>query len=368
MRVVLLCHNYLPHPGGLEVIVNELASGLALRHDVAVITSSWKGRWGAAREGAVQVVRLPAIHLLEKLSVPYPIPFGPCLMEARRLLSTADLLHAHGALYLASAAAARIRRSRGVPLVVTEHVGFVRYSSELLNRVQRIAWRTIGRYVVRSADAMTTYNLRVFDHLRQRQDVKRLLFVPNGVDTSTFHPLGAAARAAARCRFGLPGEERLVLFAGRESEKKNLPTVLAIPREGFRLVVCGAVRRLPEDVINLGLVPRDAMPELYGAVDALVHAGSGEGFPLAVQEAIATGLPTVLLWDQGYQGTLSREVVLAIDELSELAEGVRGLMGDPASRHRLGAAGREWAVENWSWARTVRSYEEIYVACGEGNR
>lgn len=368
MRVALLCHNYPPHPGGLEVVVHELACGLSLRNDVVVITSAWQGRWGAATEGDVRVVRLPSIHLLEKLGVPYPLPLGPSLLEARRLLADADVLHAHGSLYLTSAAAARLRNRRGVPLVVTEHVGFVGYSSRLLDRAQRIAWRTLGRYVVRSADAMTTYNQRVFEDLSLRQDVKRLHFVPNGVDAKAFRPLGVAERAAARARLGLSGEERLVLFAGRESEKKNLPAVLAIPRSGFRLVVCGAVRQLPADVINLGLVPHDAMPDLYGAVDALVHAASGEGFPLAVQEAIAAGLPTVLAWDPGYRRTLSREVVLAVDALAELGEAVRILMEDPARRERLGAAGREWAVANWSWASTVRSYEEIYQECSADGR
>lgn len=364
----MLCHNYHPHSGGVEVVVQELASELALRHDVAVITTAWGGRWGAGWEGAVQVVRLPAIHLLEKLGVPYPIPCGPFLLEAHRLMSTADLLHAHGALYLTSAAAARTRRRRGVPLVVTEHVGFVRYSSELLNRIQRIAWRTLGHYVMRSADVVTACSQRVYEELRQRQDVQRLHFVPNGVDTKRFRPFASTEREAARARFGLPAEECLVLFAGRESEKKNLPAVLAIPRQGFRLVVCGAVRRLPDDVINLGLVPSGAMPDLYGAADALVHAASGEGFPLAVQEAIAAGLPVVLAWDQGYERILGRDVVLAVDALSDLAGTVRGLVGDSATRARLGAVGREWAVRNWSWGTSVRAYEEIYSACRGAGR
>lgn len=360
MRIVILCHNYPPHPGGLEVMVSMLASGLGKNNEIAIITSAYGGRRGVAMEGPVRVVRLPAVHLLERLSVPYPIPFGPCLREARRLLSNADLLHAHGALYLTSIAAARASNRRKIPLVLTEHVGFVQYSSQTLNRIQRVAWRTVGRYVLLSADATVVYNQRVFDELHQRGNVKALRFIPNGVDTGHFRPLDPAERYAARARFALPMDAPLVLFAGRDSEKKNLPSVLEMPRTGFRLVVCGAERRLPEDVINLGLVPHDAMAELYGAADVLVHAASGEGFPLAVQEAIAAGLPTVLHWDPGYGGVLGRDAVLACDSLRDLSGAVHALVGDPAARARLGAIGRKWAQENWDWKKTVSAYEQVF--------
>ncbi len=360
MRIVLLCHNYPPHPGGLEVMVRALASGLAENNEVSVITSAYAGRRGDAVEGHVRVLRLPAIHLLERLSVPYPIPLGPDLRLARRILRSADLLHAHGALYLTSLAAARERNRRAVPLVITEHVGFVQYSSGILNRIQRAAWGTLGRHALRSADAIAVCSQRVFDELQPRQDLKRLQLIPNGVDTALFHPLSPAERHAARERFGLPLGDMLVLFAGRDSEKKNLPAVLSVPRKGFRLVVCGAERRLPEDVINLGLVPHDAMAELYGAADLLVHAASGEGFPLAVQEAIATGLPTVLYWDRGYERLLSRETVLAVDSLRDLPGAIDALVRDPVTKARLSSVGRDWAQRNWSWQKTVRAYEQLY--------
>jgi hypothetical protein len=37
----MLCSNYPPHPGGLEVMVQNLARGLARRHEVTVVTSAF---------------------------------------------------------------------------------------------------------------------------------------------------------------------------------------------------------------------------------------------------------------------------------------------------------------------------------------
>ena len=148
MRIGMLCHNYPPHPGGLEVMVRNLASGLAKRHDVTLVTSAFDGAEGKTVEDGMTVHRVPAFHATERMGIPYPIPMGSALGAALRALTSVDLLHAHGALYATSMHAARLARRRTVPLVVTEHVGFVDYPSWMVNAVEAVAWSTIGDRVM----------------------------------------------------------------------------------------------------------------------------------------------------------------------------------------------------------------------------
>src|SRR5881227_2225966 len=108
MRVAMVCHNYLPHPGGLEVIVRNLARHIAHEHRVTLITTEWNGVRGVRLEDGVEVHRLPAFHFTERWSVPYPFPKGPGLRAAIRAIAAADVLHAHGALYATSVLAAAI--------------------------------------------------------------------------------------------------------------------------------------------------------------------------------------------------------------------------------------------------------------------
>ena len=360
LRIAMFVSNYLPHPGGLEVMVWNLARGLARRHRVVLVTSEYDGVRGVSVEDGMTVHRLPAMHLTERFGVPYPVPRGPGLRAALRGVQGVDVVQTHGALYAQSMLAHVLARRGGVPLVLTEHVGFVTYSSAALNAIQRAAWSAIGFPLVRAADAVVTYNARV--HAQLSHDSGRAVhYVGNGVDVDRFRPRPPEERAALRRTFGLPETGTLALFAGRDSEKKNLDVLLRAQRHGYTLVVCGWERNLSgPSLVDLGVLPHGRMADLFSCVDMMVHPASGEGFPLAVQEAIASGLPVVLMWDDGYARWMPRGVVDACDTVPEIPERVATLAHEPERRSVLSRAARTWAVERWSWAATVESYEQIY--------
>lgn len=356
----MFSHNYLPHPGGLEVMVWSIARRLAMRHDVVLVTSAYAGRSGVSHEDGMEVHRLPALHGSESLSVPYPVPTGRGLRAALAAADGASVVHAHGALYLQTQMGRHIAARSRAPMVLTEHVGFVEYRRALLNAVQGLAWRLIGDRVVRRADAVVACSGRVQRWLADRSghDIR---YVPNAVDLERFRPRATAERAAGRRSFNLPEHEPLVLFVGRESAKKNLEVVLRGPRANHTLVVCGGNRSLAgERIIDLGIVPYQRMPELFGCVDVVAHPASGEGFPLAVLEAVASGIPVVLLWDEGYAPVLPRRYVIACDDPSEIGRQVAALIADEPTRHGLAIEGRRWAERHWSWDAAAAAYEEIY--------
>src|ERR1700688_842273 len=126
MRIAVFCHNYPPHVGGVEVMLGTLTRLLAQRHEVTVVTTAWGGARGVSDDHGVVLHRLPALHATEPWGIPWPLPTGRGLRAALAAAHRADLIHAHGALYATTMLAARVSRAARVPLVLSEHVGFVR--------------------------------------------------------------------------------------------------------------------------------------------------------------------------------------------------------------------------------------------------
>jgi len=363
LRIAAYSHEYPPHPGGLEIVVQGLSVAQAkLGHDVVVTTTSCADKRGATRESGVEVHRVPALHGLERLDVPYAIPTGPGLRAALRASSLADVHHVHGALYLTSVLGARSAAVLNKPLILTEHVGFVRYESPLVNLVQRIAWRIVGDRVATRAAAIVACSERVRSWLvaRYKRDVH---LVRNAADRSVFCPSTTLQKAKARSHFGLPSEAVLGLFAARAAAKKNLEPLLRSLNPNFRLVCCGATgRQLPSHVFDLGVLPHTEMPLLYRAVDFMIHLGVEEGFPVVIPEAAASGLPIVLLWDEGYSRLIDRSCLYAIEDLGALPRALGAIAGSDELRQEIGRRAKTWSDENGGWEPVCREYLRIYDA------
>jgi glycosyltransferase involved in cell wall biosynthesis/2-polyprenyl-3-methyl-5-hydroxy-6-metoxy-1,4-benzoquinol methylase len=342
LRVGVVAHEYPPHVGGVETVAHALAARLAERHDVVVLTSAHGdagGRPGVERAAGLEVHRVPAVRPPERAGVPYPVPAGPGLRAALRALAGADVLHAHGALYPHTALAAAVAARTGAPLVLTEHVGLVPYASAALGALQRAAWRVVGDRVLARTARAAALNARVAGWVAARRPGLPVARVANGVCGRTFRPASPDERAAARARFGLPADAPVVLLAARRAEKKNVGAVVAAARAALAgdalLVTCGADHGgADEGVRHLGAVAHAEMPALFAAADVLAHAGVGEGFPVAVQEAMAAGVPVALLWDDAYAPEVARDAVAAVAALGAMGPGAPRALRRPGAPPR----------------------------------
>ena len=314
MRIVFLSHYAFPHVGGIETAVDGVATELARRgHDVAHVASTAGNGARVTAAPAYRVVRVPAVNALEAwLSVPYPLFDFRLPSAIRRELHGADVAHAHGFLYMPTLVGLPLaRRANSAPVrVLTEHVGHVPYESKALDTVEAAAIKTLGRACLRAAEAIVVNNGRVAAELERLVPGRRLDHIANGVDTQNFRPPTEDERGALRSELGWSDGLPRVLFVGRPVPKKGIDLALAAAEAGtgrFELALVGPKEDEvpPTPWVNvLGPQPRDRLRELYRAADALLLPSQGEGFPMTVQEAMASGLPVVLLDDPGYGSQL----------------------------------------------------------------
>lgn len=370
LRVLLVSQYALPKLGGLETAVENLAVGLVnAGHRSTILTSSCGE--GAIPETRVRRIRVRAWNGFERrLRVPYPI-FSPALAESLRAeIAECDVVHIHGFLFHSSLVALRLARRAGKPVVVTEHVGFTRYPSLLLNFAQHVAFRAFTRRFLRSAATVICLNHRVEDWLREEMpDPTKLRLVPNGIDLTQFRPASADEKREARLRLGLSPQRPLVLFVGRFVPKKHVERLL-VPFDGsFDLLLCGP--DLPEgnhQAVRHICVPPSEMPMVYRAADVFALPSEGEGFPMSVMEAMASGLSAVVCRDRAYEGQVhDSEIVQTEVDAAAFHRAIKDLLGDPGRRARMGEAARQRAVADFGVARSTARHVAIYAAALGGS-
>lgn len=377
MRILYLSHYALPHLGGIEVAVDALAREMLGRGHEVVHVAADAGGIGEPRPGGPRVVRVPAWNGPEdRLGVPTPVFRRGALREAIGAeLEGADVVHAHGFLYSPSSVGLGMAERRDIGArVLTEHVGHVPYSSAILDRVEAGAIRTLGARTARRARAIVVLNEKVDSEMAALVPEVPRRTIPNGVDLERYRPPEAGERDRLRSELGWDDAPR-ALFAGRLVAKKGLGAALgaaALRPDAFRLAVAGRGEPPPgasDSAEILGEVAPDRLAELYRAADALVLPSRGEGFPLTIQEAMASGLPVVVADDPSYgpyldgAGEGARRVA---PEPEPLAEALAGLLGDEDARRSAGERAREHAERSFSWTRAADEHERLYRELAAG--
>lgn len=230
-----------------------------------------------------------------------PLPGPRAAARLWRAVRNSDAVIVHDALYLSSLIALAAARRWGKPVALIQHIGTIPYRNPLLKLAMALADGLVTRPILRRADNPVFISdavRRQFAELRFRTPPV-LLF--NGVDTKRFHPpKNAAERSQLRAQLGLQDDEQVVLFVGRMVEKKGLLAIKAIamhrPQTRFLLIGSGPISpenwNLP-NVRSLGKVNPEDLAQIYQAADALILPSVGEGYPLVVQEAMASGLPVL---------------------------------------------------------------------------
>ncbi len=362
LRVLLVSANFRPSVGGIERYVEILAHGLAERgHRLTVAACRTDGAPpGEENDGDVRIVRLPATDVLDKrLNVPYPVPEPIAAARTlRRLVAESDVVNPQDALYATSVLALVLARRRDIASVLTQHVGFVPQRRRALDLLERAAVRTIGRSA-RLATRVVSYNPAVAAWARDTWDLGDVDVLPPGVPDAP-----DVDRDALRSELGLPHDRFVALFVGRDVPKKGLDVFLAARDPAYELlaVTDRSPSAAPRGTRIIPFVEPDRFRELLCCADAFVLPSEGEGFPLALQEALVTGLPCVVTPAPGYDHYLRDGEALFVARVpTALREAITRLADDKAfqgelARRAAGAGRREFGV-----AQFCAAYEQTYV-------
>jgi glycosyltransferase involved in cell wall biosynthesis len=200
---------------------------------------------------------------------------------------------------------------------------------------------------------------------------ERMAIVPVGVDPELFRPIPGIAR--------IPG--RLVTTASADVTMKGLSyllealaklrterdvslVVIGRPKEGGKSAA--TIKRLGlEDCIEfVSGVPDERIYELYSEAELAVVPSLYEGFSLPAIEAMSSGVAVVATTGGALPEVVGRDGETALlvppGDAEALAARIATALDDPALRARIGAAGRQRVIDNWSWRHTAQRTVEQY--------
>ncbi|MHB1914765.1 MAG: glycosyltransferase family 4 protein [Acidiferrobacteraceae bacterium] len=245
-------------------------------------------------------------------------------------------------------------------IVFTEHSAYVIAHRRWMRRAIRFVVRFVKQMTCVSSSLRAYFNgLGVPAH--------KMAIVYNGVDTERFHP--------SRLRISQP-EIRLVAV-GRMVEEKDYPLLLEalarLKKRGyvFRADIVGdgplasILRRQHEylglkDEVNL-LGPRAEIPEILRRSDIYILSSKSEGMPIALLEAMATGLAIAATAVEAVPEMIVDNVnglLVAPGDPDALANAIAQLIDDPVLRTRLGARAAKDACSLFSIEHTTELYAQ----------
>jgi glycosyltransferase involved in cell wall biosynthesis len=304
------------------------------------------------------------------------MPYPSMWVTMMRAVRKSDVVHVHDVLYPPAWIAAVCCIAFARPMVLTQHVALVDHPSWLVRSVQALVYRTMGRLVLRRARRVYVLNGRVHDFVTGLGvTADRVHLLPNGVDTERFHPVSPEEQRAARRALGLPQSGVLALFVGRFVPKKGYDAVLAAASAqvppSYSIALAGGELDAETPgvtvgaIVGLGALDRRQMALAYRAADVFVLPSQGEGFPLTVQEAMASGLPVITTDDPGYAsyGLDRRYVRLIEPDVAHVRRALEELSEDPDLRERMSVYSRATAIAAFSWEAHCDHLVAGYDAC-----
>ncbi|MBB4852916.1 phosphatidylinositol alpha 1,6-mannosyltransferase [Mycobacteroides chelonae] len=367
MRIAIVAESFLPNVNGVSNSVLRVLEHLGRTgHEAIVIAPDTpRGQAPAATEyDGVAVHRVPAIMFPKVSTLPLGVP-QPRMVRILREFAP-DVVHLASPFVLGYGGL-RAAQHLDIPTVAvyqTDVAGFA--DSYGAGFAARVAWRWT-RHLHGRADRTLAPSSSAMDDLAA-QGIPRVFRWSRGVDIERFAP---SSRDEGLRHSWSPEGKPIIGFVGRLAPEKHVERLAVLAeRDDLQLVIVGGgverevLEKLMSTAIFTGELTGEALSRAYASLDVFIHPGEHETFCQAVQEALASGVPSIApdaggprdLVIPGRNGMLlpvadfEARLGMAVDHLVQ-----------PATRSRFSAAARRGVLSR-TWPAICDELLEHYAA------
>jgi glycosyltransferase involved in cell wall biosynthesis len=316
--------------------------------------------------GDTEVIALPSLGVP---TAPETRLALPSLTVVNRLEEfQPDLIHLFSPA-LMSASGMIVGRMRHIPVIANYQTDLPGYTEKYGLPVFSQPMRDWLRFIHNGCHLTLVPSKTTHDQL-QDWGYHRLRYWGRGVNIQRFNPEKHSQAWRDRLLNGRDPDSLICIYVGRLANEKRVDLLLDVARTpGIALTIIGdgALREELETLFAgtgthfTGYLFGDELAHAFASADVFVFTGPNETFGQVVQEAMASGLPSVVI-DQGGVGDLvivGKTGYICPDDPQAFAQAIIRLRDDPAMRTQMAFHARQLAAQR-PWEKILAQLEGHY--------
>jgi glycosyltransferase involved in cell wall biosynthesis len=357
----------------------HLCNGLDPIRDGGMVPSILGMTGALAEQGNPVMIVTPTPSRLGSTMLPPQLTLRGPETNLEPVVRGAEVVHMHGLWQGHTRRGSRTARVARVPYMITAHGMAEPWALRHKYWKKRVYTALVEGKNLRHASCLHALSRPEIDHLRALAPRTPICFIPNGVDLRPFERL--PERSVLESEFPELAGKFVLLFCGRLHVKKGLDLLaqaMASVKHDFpdlHLLLAGnddgALTPFLNQVASAGLWSRvtwvghvsgERARQVWGAADAFILPSYSEGFSMAILEALASRLPSVITTACHFPELVDASGAIVVRPTAEdVTQGVRDLLErSPDQRAELARNGRDLVERAYTWDRQARRLAAVY--------
>lgn len=367
-RILIVANHFHPYVGGLEKYALELATRLAEKHEVKVLTIKHSKDLATTEDcQGFEILRLSGINLLGGT---YTLP-KTCGKEYKLIQQhikdfQPEIIFTNTRFFASSYLGMRLARQFKAKHIHIEHGNsFVQHPNKLVQIAARLWDETLGRKIISHADTVIGISDNCCKFSKQL-GAKKTISIPNSLDIAQYKKVSSAKK-----NIGLKGS--VVGFVGRLIQAKGVQhlieacaglgvTVLVVGDGPYRGTLESVAKEYRVETVFSGMQEADRINLYYSAMDIFVNPSYSEGLPTSVLEAGILGIPTIAtnvggteqIIEEGISGTL-----VPPKNTHAIKEALKKLLKDEIRQERYSKESQRKIRKEFDWEKNIKKIEGL---------
>jgi glycosyltransferase involved in cell wall biosynthesis len=371
MKILIVSHYFLPHVGGIEIVADSQAKELVKKgHNITILATD--SSTSNTISNSINVVKVKAYNFLEKIfGIPFPIPTLHSIFSFKKLVQQNDIICIHGHVYFTSLIASFFARKYQKPVVLIQHNSYIKYDKWIFRTLEHIADQLIGKYTLNNAKNIVSVSNETKKYIESIIGKNpKIITIYNGIDQKKYasnlskenskSELGSNNKFLCLCVRRITfknGVDTILKVAEKTKENDHIQYIIAGTGADFEKVKNIISEKKLTNIQLLGFVPDNLLTIYFQASDLFIlPSKTGEGLPMVVLEAFASGLPVIATKSGGHTEIIksgSTGYLTDVDDFEQISKYVVSLYSSKSKLEMMSKNCSQLIQSQFSWEKNV---------------